>query len=232
MRWVLRTFHQLVFSTEFQRDLYRRSYRKLPFTALIENAVPASGEPVLHEPHDPLRLLFLGRFVRFKNISCLLRAVGLLPHVRLTIAGEGPLEEKLKLMTAQMGLGGRITFSPPVHGETKKQLFADHDALILPSLTEISPNAALEARSMGLPVLLTEETGLSTRLTNGMVIRKMRTSADITRAVLEVEQNYGEFAHAAALPYPAERLWTTVVEEHLALFRQLLFTEKRPMHGA
>jgi glycosyltransferase involved in cell wall biosynthesis len=97
----------------------------------------------------------------------------------------------------------------------------DHDVLVIPSMTEISPNVALEARRIGLPVLLTEENGLSDDLRLGMVIAPLKTSAEIADALLSLMKNYPAIAQGAAAPL-RERTWRTVALEHLDLFQSLL----------
>ena len=101
--------------------------------------------------------------------------------------------------------------------EDKQRLFADHDLLVLPSITEISPNVALEARSSGLPVLLTQQTGLSGELTKGMVKAPLHTAAEIARAIASVQTNYADIAREAASP-PLQRPWSAVAQEWVALF--------------
>lgn len=221
IRWLLRSFDHIIFSTRFQNELYQKTYRRLPPTSIIENALPGS-DVTAHERHDPFRLLYMGRFVRFKNLPLLIHAVSMLPHIRLTLAGEGPMAKKLALLVTKRGLGGRVTFLPSVHGEEKQGLLLDHDLLVMPSITDISPHAAIEARAAGLPVLLTEETGLSHQLRDGMIIRPLRSTADITRAILEVEQGYASFARSASAPFPQKRTWEMLAEEHVGLFRSLL----------
>ncbi|TSC59204.1 MAG: group 1 glycosyl transferase [Candidatus Peregrinibacteria bacterium Greene0416_19] len=221
LQWVLRQFDHIVFSTEFQQRIYERAYRSLPARSVIQNALP-EGEPMMHQRHEPLRMLFLGRFVGFKNLQRLLRAARLLPHVSLTLIGAGPLQKSLQQTVDKLGLGGRVSFRASVHGADKQQALQDHDLLVLPSFTEISPHAAIEARAAGLPVLLTEETGLSTELTEGMSVRPLKTVTDITRAVLEVEQNYEAIAQAAAAPFRYRRTWEELVAEHMMLFGELL----------
>lgn len=220
MNGLLRTFDMLVFSTEFQEELYRRVYRNLPETTVIENVSP-SGTPTLHAARDPLRLLFLGRFVAFKNLPALLDAMPLLPDTTLTLAGEGPMEAMLREMVRDRGLGGRVTFLPAQHGDPKHALLRDHDLLVLPSTTEISPNTALEARAAGLPVLLTRETGLSRELLEGMTVQDLRRPEDIASAVKEIAAKYDLHAARAAQPLPA-RDWNALADEHVALFTNLL----------
>jgi glycosyltransferase involved in cell wall biosynthesis len=219
MHWVLGGLDYLVFSTAFQRDLYEEHYQDLPSHSVIENAVPA-GIPVTHEKHDPLRLLFLGRLVRFKNLSELLAAVVQLPRVTLTVAGSGPMLPRLQAQVEREGTVGRVTFVGERHGIEKQKLFLDHDLLVLPSLTEISPHVALEARAVGLPVLLTQETGLSIALNRGMILRPLCTAQQIVTAIREVGRRHGEFASGSSIPASA-RSWHSVASEHLDLFRSL-----------
>lgn len=220
MNGLLRQFDHIVFSTAFQEQLYERFYAHLPLHSIIENALPG-GVPVHHSMHKPMRLLFLGRFVSFKNLGSLIIALKDLPDMVLTLAGEGPLDASLRALAHEEGLSARITFLPVHAGDAKQQLFLDHDLLILPSLTELSPNTALEARAAGMPVLLTEETGLSLALTDGTSLRPLRSPQDIENALREVQEGYELLADRAAAPLPA-RSWDTVAEEHMTLFRSLL----------
>ncbi len=184
---VLRSFDRLVYSTEFQREIHHGAYRRLPVSSVESNARPESTY-VSHEPHTPFRLLFMGRFVRFKNLPALIDAVHLLPDVRLTIIGEGPLEAELQSRVKKSGLSDRIVFRAPAFGDEKRRAFDEHDLFVLPSLTEISPNSALEARAACLPVLLTQETGLPD--ISGILKRKLRSPEHIATEVREIIKHY------------------------------------------
>ena len=226
MERLLKIFDHVVFSTRFQQELYELSYDSLPAHSVIENALPQVVEgdvmKLVHAKHDPLRLLYFGRFVKFKNLENLLHAVAGVPLATLTLVGEGPVGAKLSALARSLQLQGRASIVPPVHGEQVQQVFAEHDLLILPSLTEISPNAALEARAASLPVLLTDENGLSEDLRFGMIIRPLLTVVDITKAILEVDQKYEELAKEAAGPFTKERGWGEVAGEHEELFQTLV----------
>lgn len=220
MNGLLKTFDHIVFSTRFQEQLYEKVYHALPLHHVIENALP-HGTPVLHEKHDPFKLLSLGRFVGFKNLGSLVLSLKSLPATVLTIAGSGPLEQPLREFVAKESLTDRVTFLPVQKGDAKQELLLSHDLLVIPSFTEISPNVALEARSLGLPVLLTEETGLSHLLSDVMQLRAMRTEQDIANAIRTIEESYPVVADRASGPLP-ERTWDTVADEHIALLRTLL----------
>jgi len=211
MGYILRSFDSLVYSTAMQIELHQKYYRSLPPSCVLENAVPKNA-PVLHTLHDPMRLLCMSRFVGFKNIFSLLDAVKTLQNVQLTIVGSGPMRKALRAHAERLELN--VTWRLPT--SEKKEIFEAHDLLIIPSITEISPNTALEARSHGLPVLLTEETGLSKSLTQGMMIRPLRTAVEIARAIEEVRGSYDQIAKDAAEPQ-VSRSWSSVADEWISL---------------
>lgn len=219
MTKVLRGFDHIVFSTAFQRELYGKHYVRLPASSVIENAVP-DNTPVRHTKHDPLRLLFVGRLVKFKNLAAFIFALTQIDDLTLTIAGSGPDAARLQKLADDLRLEHRVVFRDPVHGDDKTALFAEHDLLVLPSITEISPNVALEARSQGLPVLLTEATGLSEYLREGMITAPMITPQDIVTAVRDADSRYADIA-ADAAALPPKRSWADVAQEHVALFQSL-----------
>ena len=207
---LLSTFDHIVFSTHFQKEIYEGYFRKLPSHSVIENALP-EGQPQMHAINTPLRLLFMGRFVAFKNLEAFMKAVDMI-DCRVTIVGEGPMGKKLRSLK-----NPKVVFVSPTSGEEKQKIFQGHDLLVIPSLTEISPNVALEARAAGLPVLLTSETGLSSALSTGMILKNLRGVEDIVSAIEEVQARYSEYAQRAAQPVQ-ERGWVTVAQEHMRLF--------------
>lgn len=186
MEGILRSFDTVVYSTYFQRSIHTSVFKALP-AVVIENARP-TVTPVSHQLHRPLRLLFMGRFVRFKNIPMLIESMIDLPEATLTIVGDGPLKKELQTHTEKLDLHGRVIFQGPVLGDEKNAVFAAHDVLVIPSVTEISPNVALEAVSQGLPVLLTRETGLQD--IPGITIKRLTTPSDISTAVQSLTETY------------------------------------------
>jgi glycosyltransferase involved in cell wall biosynthesis len=220
MNGILKHFDHIVFSTMYEDELYERFYPLLPLHSVIENALP-QGVPVRHTLHAPMRLLYLGRFVAFKNLGSLILALHECPGMSLTLVGEGPLAGPLRSLIEDERLADRVTIHPAVAGDSKQQMFLDHDLLVLPSLTELSPNTALEARAAGLPVLLTQETGLSRTLADAFMLRPLRGPAEIAVALREAQESYPALADRAAAAMPA-RGWDDVAEEHLQLFRSLL----------
>ncbi len=220
MASLLNTFDHIVFSTKFQEDIYNEFYSRLPSHSVIHNALP-EGEVRHHEKHDPLRVLFMGRFVGFKNLPRLIRALAPLTNITLTLVGHGPMESVVRQLVVRFELQKRVRFMEPQHGGDKRKIFDEHDLLILPSVTEISPNVALEASATGLPVFLTEETGLENELAQRVRICALRTEEEITKALNECIEQYETYAQKAVSPLE-HRSWQEVCKEHVELFEKLI----------
>lgn len=223
MGWLLRHFDTIVFSTRFQEELYERIFSRLPQHRVIENAVPPRAQRSgsmqmlrIGMQGTFLRVLFLGRFVGFKNLPTLLAALLEVSSIKLSLVGEGPMEHALRAQARALGIEDRVKFFPPVHAAEKERIFAEHDVLMLPSLTELSPNTALEARAAGLPVLLTTETGLSSELSRGMMLAPLRTKEEIVAALHRIKADYAALAKATAEVLPG-RTWRDVANDFLSL---------------
>jgi glycosyltransferase involved in cell wall biosynthesis len=114
---------------------------------------------VVTRPTDPLRLLYIGRIAREKGLYETLQAMRLAFELgvdaRLTVAGAGPEEQRLRRYAAALGIAQRTAFVGPVSGSDKVSLLAGADVMLLPSYAEGLPYALLEAMAAGVPVLAT-----------------------------------------------------------------------------
>lgn len=129
--------------------------------AMIENAVdPDVFKPVAWPPppsrHEPLRLIFVGRFVPFKGVTMLLQAVQRFREqqpVELTLVGDGPLAADLRDEVAARGLTDCVRFAgaqpPPVVADLigKAHLFC------LSSVRESGGAVLLEAMACARPIV-------------------------------------------------------------------------------
>ncbi len=129
---------------------------------LLYNAIP------LHENKTPrqqkrkaLRLLFVGRLTKQKNVVCLLRAVSLLKNknLGLTVVGDGPCMPKLKNMAKELQLEQTLTFNGAQLDV--REHYQSHHLLVLPSLYEGLGIVILEAFSYGLPVIGSDVGGIT-----------------------------------------------------------------------
>lgn len=124
---------------------------------------------------DQFVILCVGRVDQGKNVITLARAARILldrgAAVHVIFAGEGSQMEEIRQL-----LGDRVTLTGSVPQAELAWLYASADLFVFPSQIEISPNAVVEARASGLPVLVSA-TGGSAQLIrrpgrDGLVLRE------------------------------------------------------------
>ena len=188
---VMRAAAGVVVLTEAQGAFVRERYRVPPERVhVVPNGV--GGEyfmpvrtAVAATSADPLRLLFVGRLSRQKNVARLLDALAAVREpVRLRVVGDGELRAELEARAARLGLTGptgptgatgatavtraaTVEFSGGLLGADLVRAYAEADAFVLPSDKEGMPLVALEAMAAALPVLATRVPG-STELLGGV----------------------------------------------------------------
>ena len=123
---------------------------------------------VAHEPlmvdDSVFRLIFLSRIEEKKGLELLLDALSLLDvDWQLTIAGSGKKEyvSGLREKTKSLKLDHRINWIGQVSDQDKYGLMAKHDLLVLTSFNENFANVVIESLSVGTPVLVSDQVGLS-----------------------------------------------------------------------
>ena len=142
--------------------LKRRISEKIGFAkqVVIPNFVPEPPERI------PLRLpfrkffLYAGRLETYKGVLELLdvyRAI----DAKLVIAGDGPLKDRVNAFINGHHLNERVAFLGHVDHTSLWPLLRNTDALIIPSTcAENNPLIALEALSVGTPVIASNMGGL------------------------------------------------------------------------
>lgn len=133
-------------------------------TILSKDSVAAARPDLTRPLHKPLRLVYVGRLVPLKGVAHIIEALSILrkdkdfsdrfPH--LTIIGDGPQRSALEELVRKHGCQDAIRFTGNLaHEELVVQLL-DTDLCILPSLSEGSCKARLDAMLCGVPVITTE----------------------------------------------------------------------------
>ena len=71
----------------------------------------------------------------------------------LTLVGDGPMERRWRNQADRLGLSGYINWIPWVNQKDLSKLYAQHHALLFPSLRDSGGMVVLEGMSNGLPVV-------------------------------------------------------------------------------
>ncbi len=138
---------------------YRDKCVIIPFG--VDPKIEYRGEQYLKKTvpilKDKINLLFVGRLVYYKGCEVLLRAVGRVDKVELTMVGSGELEDRLKEESAILGIQGRIHFRGNLNENELNKAFEDCDVFVLPSIlkSEAFGLVQIEAMAYGKPVINT-----------------------------------------------------------------------------
>lgn len=79
---------------------------------------------------------------------------------RLTIAGSGPEEERLRQIVNARGLGSYVSFAGRLERDEMAAMYRSADLMLNPSLADNMPNSLLEAWASGVPVVSTHVGGI------------------------------------------------------------------------
>lgn len=82
------------------------------------------------------------------------------PQARLTIAGSGPEEQRLRQIVQEMGLDHAVQFAGRLERDAMAALYRSADIMLNPSLADNMPNSILEAWASGVPVVSTNVGGI------------------------------------------------------------------------
>ena len=148
--------------------------------AVIQNAVEPPDEAVrrfarceqrrrLAIGGDEFVIGYVGRLSQEKGVRHLIEAVRTNAPIdgpwRLLILGDGPQRGELESIVRAAGLAGRIAFIG--FQADVSPWYAAMDAFVLPSLTEGTPMALLEAMAHRVPVIASDVGGVPAVISNG-----------------------------------------------------------------
>jgi len=147
----------------------------LPNVRTVYNGTPFNDNyEILNRTKSDFKLAMIGSLNENKNhIAALKFLTRSSSNISLKIIGDGSLAAYLRAFTIQNNLESRVTFTGFV-SEASLELYDCH-ALLMLSRNEAFPFAAIEAMSLGLPVISTDVGGLSELVvhgTNGYLFEK------------------------------------------------------------
>jgi len=133
----------------------------------LQEAADLAGLPA--DAGGPI-LFFIGRLVREKGVQVLLDAMPAIlrefPRTRLIVAGKGPYMEELERMARP--LGDRVVFTGFLNDAQKSRIYRAAAVSVFPSLYEPFGIVALEAMSLGCPVVVSDTGGLAEIIEHGV----------------------------------------------------------------
>jgi glycosyltransferase involved in cell wall biosynthesis len=104
--------------------------------------------------------VFVGRLTEQKALPVALAALAEVPEAKLVLVGDGPERASLQRRVGELGLGDRVRFLGSLSRAEALQQLAGARAAVLSSAWENLPHAAVEALSVGTPVVSTAVGGV------------------------------------------------------------------------
>ena len=139
-------------------------FRKHGFEATaIANVVDVEAFPFRERESFRPRILVPRMLDPIYNVECSIRAFAIVkqevPDATLTLLGDGPQEQHLRELVAELGITD-VEFRGRVEREEIASVYSDHDVFLNSSDIDNMPISVLEAFASGLPVVTTAAGGI------------------------------------------------------------------------
>jgi glycosyltransferase involved in cell wall biosynthesis len=170
-------------------DALRGCAPEVVYAGIEMQADPPSGPPL----SGPLRLGVLSRLVPLKSVDTVIEATARLTQmgidVQTEIAGTGPSESALRELATSLGVAGRVHFLG--WQQDVAPLLSSWHILLMPSLQEGLPVAALEAMKAARAVFASRVGGLSELVVDEVTGRLFapRDTDALVRCIAEIEKD-------------------------------------------
>jgi len=140
-----------------------------------------------------IKLLVIARMVSNKDYDTLLKAIKYIKDnyffdFQLDLLGEGSLKNKIKRIINDYKLKNEVNFLNRVTYSQIKNIYDNHDVLILPSYKEPIGRVVPEAMACGLPVIVSDLVGTKDYIIEGKngLIFKARDYKDLANKILSI----------------------------------------------
>lgn len=152
---------KIIAVSQFSRSLAQRSYQ-MPIDVIPNGIDRTKVKPELPiTVHDPVRIVFAGRFVPQKNLIQILRTLNELKDLswKASLIGDGAEMEEIHAKVQANGLEDRIDLPGWLEPAEVVDRFQKSDILFLPSRAEGLPIVGIQALAAGLALVLSSAGG-------------------------------------------------------------------------
>jgi glycosyltransferase involved in cell wall biosynthesis len=154
----------------------------------------------------------------FSEASRIAAAQGV--QLSLTIAGDGPLRDRLMRRIAENKLADRIHLAGWQRPEELRELYAESSLFVMPSVKEAFCIAALEARAAGLPVVGMAKSGIADFIQHDVSGILADNDEDMARQMAALAVDKRRLRRLANNDAGLARFdWIKLVEDHIELYR-------------
>jgi len=222
---VVRHTDNLIFTTNWQKNLFIKYYGLgNAKTAVINNIFEKKGSQLFPYQENPKIILWAGRFIRLKNLDFLIKIFKRLlvrdANLVLELVGDGPEKSAIAATIQAEGLGQAVKLGNNLE---QKELFARIQKsyfCILPSISEISPNFALQCVSFNKPIVLTQETGIRDQFPGLLYADPLSEDSFFSAAAKLLDKNFYDNYQKYLSEIRYSKTWPDMAREYLQIICQ------------
>lgn len=139
----------------------------------VHNAVIPLSDELVNLPRREKKdkvITFLGRITMQKGPEYFVEAAAKVlqknKHVRFVMAGSGDMMDAMIKLAAKRNIADRFHFTGFLRGKQVYEMLADSDVYVMPSVSEPFGISPLEAMEMGVPSIISKQSGCAEILDN------------------------------------------------------------------
>ena len=161
--------------SQFTKDIITKEYDIPPAKVrVVHNGIDDATMPKGNGDLPRLRslkragykiVLFLGRITLQKGPDYFIRVAKRVtqhnPKIIFVMSGSGDMERQSMELSARLGISDKVLFTGFVSGAERHEMYATADLFVMPSVSEPFGITPLEAMKLGVPTLVSKQSGVS-----------------------------------------------------------------------
>ncbi|MHB8277211.1 MAG: glycosyltransferase family 4 protein [Candidatus Humimicrobiaceae bacterium] len=185
---------------------------------------------ISNKMHSPIRLLFVGRFAKQKNIPLLIQSFKLIiernhQDIELHIVGDGEEKSKIIALIKSENLEKKVILHGALRGKKLYEIYSNSDIFILTSKYESFGIVLIEAMASGLPIIASNILAVRNIIENGKTGLLVKTTPeDFAEAIEKLLNNpkLREKLSENVLKKVKKYTWTKTVQKFENIYREVI----------